>query len=121
MKKNLQRLLQATTLSLCALGFAAQAQTQPGDARLFEQMDTNHDGKVSRAEYQAFMEQAFAKLDANKDGQLSRAETATVFTDGEFAMLDKNKKGTISRAEFMDAVMADFKAQDRDGDGFLTR
>jgi hypothetical protein len=38
--------------------------------RLIELMDSNKDGKVSRAEFMSFMQAEFDRLDINKDGVL---------------------------------------------------
>jgi hypothetical protein len=36
--------------------------------------DTNHDGQITRAEFDAAAKARFDKADANHDGQLTRAE-----------------------------------------------
>jgi Ca2+-binding EF-hand superfamily protein len=41
---------------------------------LLTQMDTDKDGKVSKAEFMNFMEQEFERLDVDKDGMLDVAE-----------------------------------------------
>ena len=40
----------------------------------FEDLDSDHDGAVTLAEFQAKLEQHFAMFDANKDGVLSHDE-----------------------------------------------
>ena len=40
----------------------------------FEELDTDHDGAISLAEFQQHLEQHFATLDANQDGVLSHDE-----------------------------------------------
>ena len=67
--------------------------------RFLDQIDTNHDGVVSRAEYQAWVDARFAKLDTNGDGKLSFEEW-TVRTRDTFAEADKDKNGALNRAEF---------------------
>ncbi len=42
--------------------------------RLLELMDTDQNGKVSKAEYMKFMESEFDFADVNHDGQLDSAE-----------------------------------------------
>lgn len=118
---NINRLLLCSVLSLGATAAYAQAPAITLDETIYQKLDTNQDGKVSREEYRVFMEQAFDKLDTDKSGSLNRAETAPVFTDSEFVIVDTNKDGVISREEFMTQVLNDFQLQDRNGDGFLVR
>lgn len=42
------------------------------------EMDTNHDGNISRAEYMANAEARFHKLDLDNDGQISATERGEV-------------------------------------------
>ncbi|WP_292668436.1 EF-hand domain-containing protein [Mesorhizobium sp.] len=83
------------------------------------QLDTNDNDAVSRREYQAFMATAFGKLDADNDGSLSQAETPNILSANQFATTDANGDGRVSRDEFMNRVMKDFAAADKDGDGRL--
>src|ERR1700761_1088146 len=39
-------------------------------SRMFERLDTNHDGKVSREEYRAMAAERFDRMDINHDGFL---------------------------------------------------
>jgi Ca2+-binding EF-hand superfamily protein len=41
---------------------------------MFERLDTNHDGMVSRDEYRAQVAERFDRLDTNHDGFLDQAE-----------------------------------------------
>jgi hypothetical protein len=43
-------------------------------SRMFERLDTNHDGMVSRDEYRAQVAERFDRLDTNHDGFLDQAE-----------------------------------------------
>ncbi|HEX7130211.1 MAG TPA: EF-hand domain-containing protein [Rhodanobacteraceae bacterium] len=43
-------------------------------SKMFDAMDTNHDGYVSEAEHTAYMDAMFKQADANGDGKLSRDE-----------------------------------------------
>ena len=63
MKKT--RLALALALSLTFSAGIAQAQTASKpyfDEQVYNQIDTNKDGKISREEYRVFMEDAFNKL-----------------------------------------------------------
>jgi Ca2+-binding EF-hand superfamily protein len=64
---------------LAALAVPASAQTQhsTADARtaqLLQLMDKDKNGKVSRAEFMAFMAAEFDRLDVNHDGELDPNE-----------------------------------------------
>ncbi len=41
---------------------------------MFQDMDTNHDGRISKAEWMAFQEKQFKMLDRNGDGFITRDE-----------------------------------------------
>jgi hypothetical protein len=41
---------------------------------MFQDMDTNHDGKISKKEWMAAQEKQFDRLDRSKDGFISRDE-----------------------------------------------
>ena len=47
-----------------------------GGARMFERMDKDHDGKISRDEYIGAQRDRFSRLDANGDGKISAEEMA---------------------------------------------
>lgn len=79
--------LAAACVSAAALAVAADdSGTTGADARAarraqFEQkfldrIDTNHDGVISRAEYQAWVDSRFAKLDDNGNGVVTADEIA---------------------------------------------
>ncbi|QWT22554.1 EF-hand domain-containing protein [Bacillus sp. NP157] len=100
---------------------AGAATTDPRQAtidRNFAAMDTNHDGKIDKAEYAAFqtarfdrqaqsVDGAFNELDTNKDGKISKAEAAAVPAIATyFDALDINKDGSLSREEMQKAIVA---------------
>jgi hypothetical protein len=54
-----------------------RAQGRPGGpmlSRLFDVMDTDHNGRVTLEEWRAFQEREFRRLDKNDDGVLTREE-----------------------------------------------
>jgi hypothetical protein len=84
---------------------------QPGQWRqqFFDKIDTNHDGTISRAEYQAWIDGRFAKLDTNGDGVVNADEVATSPMAAERAerraqgfvrRYDATGSGEVSKADF---------------------
>ena len=106
----------------------------------FRTLDGNKDGKVERAEAQAFHSRAmalsgrlqreatatFTRLDTNKDGMLSREEylaiagsmpsTREMWFDGN----DANKDGRVELSEAVRRVQITFDALDTNKDGKLS-
>ncbi len=121
----------------------AEAAADPAFAQRFDRMDLNKDGFVDRADRELAAAQRrdawFKAADTDGDGTLSRAEydAASEQRDarhggrqqgpraqrGEwFAGLDKDKDGRISRAEAAGSPLAGrFDALDADKDGFIDR
>lgn len=91
----------------------------------FAKLDTDKDGKLSRAEAAAdpkFAER-FEKMDLNKDGVIDRAdrEVAAKHREERFAAADTNKDGKLSRDEAKaNPRMAEhFDRLDANKDGFV--
>lgn len=65
----------ATLMPLIMLAAAASAQ-QPQPGKFFDSTDTNKDGAISRAEWDAAgrRPEGFAMMDSNKDGKVTKAE-----------------------------------------------
>lgn len=62
-----------------ASGVAAPSHAQRRAAmrqRLFDAIDTDHDGAISRGEYRAWLDRRFAALDGNGDGRVDAGEIA---------------------------------------------
>ena len=70
-------------------------------------MDGDSDGRVSLAEYQAWMGYAFERMDLNRDGLLTADE------------LPGGKGKTVSLAEHRETLAAMFRRQDANADGYL--
>jgi hypothetical protein len=137
MRKIISTLYAPLLCATCALvaagtAFAADpasdaATTRAGKhaefrQRFFDQLDANHDGVVSRAEYQAWVDGRFDKLDSNHDGHVDANEIANSAATAErvqkraegFVKRNGNGASTVSKSDFEAKAMARF---DRLGDG----
>jgi Ca2+-binding EF-hand superfamily protein len=116
---------------------------------MFNQMDTNKDGKVTWEEGWAFVQQRFAAADPDKDGSLTQKEMeAARLRPGPgrpeggpmgghmggamgpqhermvgmmFRGLDANRDGVVTLEEIRPMAEARFRAFDANGDGAVTR
>jgi Ca2+-binding EF-hand superfamily protein len=113
---------------------------------LFDRLDTNRDGFLSRGEVEPLglptvaaapaesPAERFRRLDMNGDGFLSRAEAGTTFEavpGGSFDAFDTNRDGFINLTEALPHLqwlqgrgapgVLSFDALDTDRDGFLSR
>jgi Ca2+-binding EF-hand superfamily protein len=126
----MKNILVATAALLVAAG-AANAQPLRG-AAMFEQLDADNDGKITKAEMSAGRERMFKRLDKNGDGAVDEAEveqarqmikdraaTAEVRLSGQWRRMDKDGDGKVSAAEFQ-ARSVMFDLADRNGDGTIT-
>lgn len=117
-------------VSALATAGATLAADPPGDAttpattsraqwrqHFFDRIDTNHDGVVSRAEYQAWVDSRFAKLDTSGDGvvtaqeiESSPAVAARVRkrAEGFIKRYGTGGTGSVTKAEFEAKEMARF-------------
>lgn len=123
---------------LSALGASAQTPPSGPPRAHLADLDANHDGAVTRAEFDAGQAARFARLDANHDGRISAEERAAAFggapqggprpqggpgpdrARGPFNP-DANNDGVISRAEFDAQSAAMFAHLDADHDGRVTQ
>ncbi len=90
----------------CSAGIAAAWDLPPSPRAYLLRMDTDHDGRVSRAEYVAWMVRTFNALDADHDGVLAGSE------------LPAGSK-PVARASYVQSLEAGFARQDRNHDGYL--
>lgn len=78
-----------------------------GHGQWMQRADADKDGRISRAEAQAFQAKAgdrFDKMDFNKDGFVDRSDMQARMTQARaafFAGADDNKDGRLSRDEFV--------------------
>lgn len=108
-----------TLAAAAVLALAGMAHAQPMTTTELAALDTDGDGKVSQAEFDAFLDQAFAKLDANGDDYLTVHEATVVMTPEQFAAANANGDGGLSRSEFKVQAQKDFDSADLNGDGSL--
>lgn len=121
-----------TALSIGLTGSAALAHGKDGSKgqMRFETLDTDSDGKLSRAEMDAGAAARFAAMDANADGKI----TAEEMTQGRKARaerrfgkmlerLDADKDGALSFEEMAAGPRHKemFDRLDADDDGFVTK
>ncbi|MBA8882946.1 EF-hand domain-containing protein [Dokdonella fugitiva] len=87
------------------------------EQRFLDQVDADHDGMVSRAEYQAWVDRRFAKLDANGDGRVDADEIAASpqatrrahrRAERLIKHFDTDGSGSISKADYEARQMARF-------------
>ncbi len=142
MKHTLTAILLASVAAL-----SAHAAPHEGSSFLHD-YDTNKDGSVSRAEFDAERVARFKATDANKDGTVSEEEYVGEYsarlekqlaasTDSEeakteerqrqirqahvrFGVLDTNKDQKMQQAEYDASGARAFAQQDDDKDGIVT-
>lgn len=95
----------AVLLSLLVPALAAAQVTQTGE--YLARMDGDGDGRVSLAEYQAWMSYAFDGMDRNRDGVLAPDEQPG------------GKGRSLTRAQHLTRLAERFARQDVDRNGFL--
>jgi Ca2+-binding EF-hand superfamily protein len=110
----------AIVLAATVLGGDAGQAREPGRFadRMFDRIDADHDGVLTRSEVQAARSRMFDRLDADRDGALTAAEAEAARnqararaarrserfagTQGErLATLDRNRDAVVSRDEFV--------------------
>ncbi len=124
-------LLASAVAVLAVIGGVAVAQPGmdgPGRGGMFERMDENNDGRVTRAEFDAGHAGMFIRLDANRDGAITAEEMDSGRPDrgerhgrhGEHRNPDANNDGVVTREEFLAGPVSAFARFDANGDGRLT-
>ncbi len=117
--------LSLTLAGICALPALAdgtKAQTTDGPARpVFSDIDTNKDGVISQAEFDAFRpkrQDGDHGRSREHDGPRDRGGPMP-FHGPDIKQLDTDKDGRISLEEFSAPMKAHFARMDANKDGFL--
>ena len=96
--KTMMRFVLCGSLALLAIVFltagAAAQEDQPGSDRLFEQADSNSDGKITPKELTDA--KAFKALDADGDGSITREEARAAVA--KITLEDRGKLGAAIKA-----------------------
>jgi len=96
----------------------------------FDEMDTNHDGFVSKDEFTAYQKKRFDEFDTNHDGKIDAKEIASSpplmernlkTAERMIKEWDKNGDGIVSAEEFKQASEERFAKQDKAGTGKIAK
>jgi Ca2+-binding EF-hand superfamily protein len=139
---NMKKLL-TILLALSFIGFLnadpdkkGRGKGHKGKHNHFEKMDTDKDGKVTKAEWTAKHEAKFAKADANNDGVVTLEELKSLHKDKKhndkknkkgdrkerrFNRMDVNKDGKIDKEEWLKKDSDMFSKIDANADGSITK
>ena len=114
----------ATAAVLLLSSCVVLAQGREGNA--LEQADANHDGKVTKQEYNDARAALFARMDRNGDGFIDDADSREGANErGQRAAaalrgrIDSNGDGKVSKEEFLNAPTMMFDKFDANKDGVL--
>lgn len=124
--------IAALMLSAASVATAAAQAPEHGPGAMFAAADANHDGAITRVEFDAAHSAHFTQMDANHDGSLSADERpqhmgpppgqAPAAGDGaHHDRGDANGDGAISRAEFDAQGTAMFDHLDANHDGAISQ
>jgi Ca2+-binding EF-hand superfamily protein len=123
-----------TLLAAGALALALTASMSAGDHKaVFQAMDANGDGNLTRAEHQAYTRSLFQKGDADRDGGITAAEWDVVAvtipgekmsaeaTAAQLQKMDTDKDNKVSLSESEACATTAFTEADTNNDGQLTQ
>jgi hypothetical protein len=129
----MHKLLMVTAAAVALSAGVAVAQPGPGRGMaMLALADANHDGNITRAEFDDARARRFAQLDADHNGVLSASERPQwgggppppAAGDGSSDHRphgDANGDGSISRAEYDAQGARMFQRLDTDGNGVISQ
>ncbi|WP_233356126.1 EF-hand domain-containing protein [Henriciella aquimarina] len=132
MRKLTLTAIAAGTAMLGVAGYAyADHHRGFGKGQMIEQLDTDGDGQITKAEVEAMKASKFEEADANGDGGLTmeeldayheaqRQKRMEAMKQRMFERGDTNGDGVISLDEFEDRGAPMFERVDADDDGVIT-
>jgi hypothetical protein len=137
------RVLLAALLIVAATSVHAQAQPNPAPVikppgamppaakpSAFDEIDTNHDGFISREEFLAAQKKRFDEFDTNHDGKVDAKEVASspplmerniATAERMIKQWDTNGDGIVTAEEFKKFSEDRFTQQDKAGTGKIAR
>lgn len=93
--------------------------------RILKRVDTDQDGKISKAEFDAGGAKLFARLDDNSDGKIASDEMPqrhmARFGGKMFDRMDADEDGKVTKSEFQAAGEKMFQRMDKNGDGIIEK
>jgi len=92
---------------------------------ILKRVDTDKDGKISKAEFDTEGATMFKRLDKNADGKIASDEMPQHrwgrFAGHMFDRMDANGDGQVTKAEFSAAGDKMFQKMDKNGDGIIEK
>jgi hypothetical protein len=126
------KILPFIACGLALVGLPAFANDQHDSASKLKMLDTDGDGRISRAEYVAGKQDKIQRVDANRDGVVTADEASTGKAEKKHwwsrsdkstdhvNQADTNNDGQVTAAEASAAAETSFDKMDTDSDGFLS-